>query len=117
MPSHIYISFSTHISQLSPDFPFGLYEPDMDIVSDLLQEAAIRVPALEKTGIKSTVYGPESFTPDNKPIVGQSSTRPQPVNPSTVPSHSVYRVARIQLFPLSQENLSLFLSTVTTNFL
>ena len=32
-----------------------------------------RCPAIEHTGIASTVCGPESFTPDHKPLVG-----PQP---------------------------------------
>ena len=30
-----------------------------------------RVPCLEQTGIKSTVCGPESFTPDHKPLLGE----------------------------------------------
>ena len=32
-----------------------------------------RCPSIENAGIKSTVCGPESFTPDHKPLVG-----PQP---------------------------------------
>merc|ERR1712233_196480 len=33
--------------------------------------AVNRVPCLEESGIKSTVCGPESFTPDHKPIMGE----------------------------------------------
>lgn len=28
-------------------------------------------PAFEKAGIKSDIYGPESFTPDHKPLMGE----------------------------------------------
>lgn len=28
-------------------------------------------PSFEKAGIKSDVYGPEAFTPDHKPIMGE----------------------------------------------
>ncbi|KAM4696751.1 sarcosine dehydrogenase, mitochondrial [Rhinophrynus dorsalis] len=37
-----------------------------------IQGAINRVPALETTGIKSTVCGPESFTADHKPLLGES---------------------------------------------
>ncbi|KAG7165349.1 Sarcosine dehydrogenase-like, partial [Homarus americanus] len=58
------------IDKLSPDFSFGLYEPNWDIFGDMMQTAAIIMPALETVGVKSTIYGPESFTPDGKAIVG-----------------------------------------------
>ncbi|MCL4145472.1 UNVERIFIED_CONTAM: hypothetical protein GTU68_024230 [Idotea baltica] len=36
-----------------------------------MEGAINRVPDLERTGIKSTVCGPESFTPDHKPLMGE----------------------------------------------
>lgn len=38
-----------------------------------IEGAINRLPELEKTGIKSTVCGPESFTPDHNPIMGESA--------------------------------------------
>nr|XP_008122619.1 PREDICTED: sarcosine dehydrogenase, mitochondrial [Anolis carolinensis] len=37
-----------------------------------IEGAINRVPVLEKTGIKSTVCGPESFTADHKPLMGEA---------------------------------------------
>lgn len=35
-----------------------------------IEGAVNRCPILGETGIKSTVSGPESFTPDHKPLLG-----------------------------------------------
>ncbi len=35
--------------------------------------AVNRVPKVGETGVKSTVCGPESFTPDHKPIMGEDA--------------------------------------------
>jgi len=59
------------IDKLEKDFSFGLYELDYDMFSVHLEGGMNRVPCLEQTGIKSTVCGPESFTPDHKPIMGE----------------------------------------------
>jgi len=56
---------------MDKDFAFGLYELDWDVFGQHIMGAMNRVPALETTGIKSTVCGPESFTPDHKPIMGE----------------------------------------------
>ena len=53
------------------DFSFGLYELDWDVFGVHIKGAVNRIPVVEKTGIKSTVCGPESFTPDHKPILGE----------------------------------------------
>ncbi|XP_014204461.1 sarcosine dehydrogenase, mitochondrial [Copidosoma floridanum] len=53
------------------DFNFGLYELDWNVFNAHLESMVKIVPELATTGIKSTVCGPESFTPDHKPIMGE----------------------------------------------
>jgi len=56
-----------------PAFSFGLFELDWDTFGQNLAGHLHRCPLIEAAGIKSTVCGPESFTPDHKPLIG-----PQP---------------------------------------
>lgn len=44
--------------QVSDKFAFGLFDLDWDVFMQHIEGAINRVPALEKTGIKSTVCGP-----------------------------------------------------------
>ena len=53
------------------DAVFSLYELDWDVFGVHIAGAINRCPVLEHTGIKSTVCGPESFTPDHKPLMGR----------------------------------------------
>ncbi|XP_013787690.1 sarcosine dehydrogenase, mitochondrial-like [Limulus polyphemus] len=53
------------------NFAFSLFELDWDVFGTHIENAVHRVPVLENTGIKSTVCGPESFTPDHKPLLGE----------------------------------------------
>ncbi|XP_077986603.1 sarcosine dehydrogenase, mitochondrial-like [Glandiceps talaboti] len=57
---------------VKPDFAFSLFDLDWDVFMQHVEGAINRVPILETTGIKSTVCGPESFTPDHKPLMGES---------------------------------------------
>ncbi|KAG0711741.1 Sarcosine dehydrogenase, mitochondrial [Chionoecetes opilio] len=59
------------IEKLSPNFPFGLYEMNWDNFGPRYESITKRIPALGSVGIKSTIWGPESFTPDGNPIVGE----------------------------------------------
>ncbi|GMH55536.1 hypothetical protein TrST_g6462 [Triparma strigata] len=59
--------------ELDEKFEFGLFNLDWDTFGQNLEGHIQRCPAIESVGIKSTVCGPESFTPDHKPLVG-----PQP---------------------------------------
>jgi sarcosine dehydrogenase len=52
------------------DFEFQLFEDDWDHFEQHMAQALARVPALEKTGIKKMINGPESFTPDGNFILG-----------------------------------------------
>jgi 4-methylaminobutanoate oxidase (formaldehyde-forming) len=53
-------------------FEFALLEEDWDHFEILMNNALLRIPALEVTGIKKFYNGPESFTPDNQFILGQA---------------------------------------------
>lgn len=50
---------------------FHLYELDWDVFSVHMNSATSLCPKLASVGIKSTVCGPESFTPDHKPLLGE----------------------------------------------
>jgi len=56
--------------QLPYPFEFQLLDEDWDHFSILMQNALLRIPALDHTGIKKFYNGPESFTPDNQFILG-----------------------------------------------
>ena len=54
------------------DFSFGEIEPDWERMMPYLEDAMSRVPIVRDHGIKTLFCGPESFTPDNNPMVGES---------------------------------------------
>ncbi len=54
------------------DFEFGMLPDDWDQFQVLMDNALIRVPSLEKAGIKTFMNGPESFTPDQNYILGEA---------------------------------------------
>ena len=56
---------------MEEDFSFGLYELDWEIFGTHITGATKRIPKLASLGIKATICGPESFTPDHKPILGE----------------------------------------------
>ncbi len=53
-------------------FEFQLLPEDWDQFEPLMNNAIHRVPALEKTGVKTLLNGPESFTPDGNFILGEA---------------------------------------------
>src|SRR5690242_15623944 len=56
-----------------PDnFEFGMLPDDWDQFQILMENALIRLPALETAEIKTFMNGPESFTPDNNFIMGEA---------------------------------------------
>ncbi|MGL5863561.1 MAG: GcvT family protein, partial [Phycicoccus sp.] len=56
-----------------PDpFEFRLLDEDWEHFSVVLESALHRLPALEHTGIRKLYNGPESFTPDNQFVLGES---------------------------------------------
>lgn len=50
---------------------FTNIEPDIDRILPYLEKAMERVPAVKDVGIRTFFCGPESFTPDGSPIVGE----------------------------------------------
>jgi len=54
------------------DFSFGEIEPDWDRMMPYVERAMSRVPLSIDTGVKKFFCGPESFTPDLQPIVGEA---------------------------------------------
>jgi len=54
------------------DFSFGEIEPDWERMTPFLEKAMARVPASQAAGIRKFFCGPESFTPDLQPIVGEA---------------------------------------------
>lgn len=55
------------------NFSFGELEPDWDRMEPYLMDAMTRlVPEVQNSGIKKFFCGPESFTPDNSPVVGMA---------------------------------------------
>ncbi len=62
-----------HLAHAIPkDFEFQLLPDDWDQFAILMENALIRVPALEKAEVRQFVNGPESFTADNNYILGEA---------------------------------------------
>jgi glycine cleavage system aminomethyltransferase T/glycine/D-amino acid oxidase-like deaminating enzyme len=61
-----------NIEGIPIDFSFGEIQPDWERMSPYLEQAMSRVPISLQVGIKKFFCGPESFTPDLRPIVGES---------------------------------------------
>ncbi len=54
------------------DFAFGEIPPDWDRMAPYIERAMERVPISRETGIRKLFCGPEAFTPDLQPIVGEA---------------------------------------------
>ena len=54
------------------DFSFGTLPPDWDRMAPFLEQAMDRVPITHEVGIRTFFCGPESFTPDLAPAVGEA---------------------------------------------
>jgi glycine cleavage system aminomethyltransferase T/glycine/D-amino acid oxidase-like deaminating enzyme len=53
-------------------FSFGELPPDWDRMAPYLERTMSRIPITEHTGIRKFFCGPESFTPDLAPIIGEA---------------------------------------------
>jgi sarcosine dehydrogenase len=65
------ISWTT--DDLPNDWEFRLFDDDFDHFDQHLSHAIARIPALENTGVKKMINGPESFTPDGNFILGRAN--------------------------------------------
>ena len=54
------------------DFAFGELPEDWDQFMPILEDAMRRIPALERVGIRKFFCGPESFTPDDRYLLGEA---------------------------------------------
>jgi 4-methylaminobutanoate oxidase (formaldehyde-forming) len=54
------------------DFAFGEIDPDWDRITPHLEKAYSRVPSTMERGVRKLFCGPESFTPDLAPLVGET---------------------------------------------
>jgi len=57
---------------ISPDFSFAELEPDWERMSPFVEKAMSLVPKTLETGVAKFFCGPESFTPDLAPVVGEA---------------------------------------------
>ena len=65
------------VNGIPDNFSFTLLDNNLQHFEPMLELAMGRVPALEQTGIKQMINGPESFTPDGNFILGEA---PEPVS-------------------------------------
>jgi 4-methylaminobutanoate oxidase (formaldehyde-forming) len=61
-----------HVDGIPTDFSFGEIPPDWDRMGPYLERAMERVPVSMEVGIRKFFCGPESFTPDLAPVVGEA---------------------------------------------
>ena len=54
------------------DFSFGQLPPDWDRMAPYLEKAMARIPVSRDAGIRTFFCGPESFTPDLQPVLGEA---------------------------------------------
>jgi glycine cleavage system T protein len=54
------------------DFAFSLLPEDWEHFQVLMEQALIRIPALERAPVRRHVNGPESFTPDGRYLLGEA---------------------------------------------
>ena len=61
-----------NVKGIPDDFSFGEIQPDWDRMGPYVEKAMSRVPISMTAGVKKLFCGPESFTPDLRPIVGEA---------------------------------------------
>lgn len=59
------------MDRLPDNFSFDLLNEDWDHFEPVMQSAMRRIPALEQVGIRKLINGPESFTPDDRFMLGE----------------------------------------------
>ncbi|HYN29661.1 MAG TPA: FAD-dependent oxidoreductase [Dermatophilaceae bacterium] len=60
------------VDGIPASFSFGELPPDWERMTPFLQKAMARVPAALEVGVRTFFCGPESFTPDLSPAVGEA---------------------------------------------
>ena len=60
------------VEGIPADFSFGELTPDWDRMAPFLEKTMSRIPVAEQTGVRKFFCGPESFTPDLAPVLGEA---------------------------------------------
>ncbi|NUO48847.1 MAG: GcvT family protein [Polyangiaceae bacterium] len=60
------------VGGIPEDFSFGELSPDWDRMGQYVEKAMQRVPVSLEVGVRKFFCGPESFTPDLAPVVGEA---------------------------------------------
>jgi 4-methylaminobutanoate oxidase (formaldehyde-forming) len=66
------VAAAWNVDGIPRDFSFGTIPPDWDRMGPFVERAVARVPVVETVGIRTFFCGPESFTPDLAPAVGEA---------------------------------------------
>ena len=61
-----------NVDGVPDDFSFGEIAPDYERMAPYVEKAMARVPITTEIGVKKFFCGPESFTPDLQPVVGEA---------------------------------------------
>ncbi len=61
-----------NVGGIPDDFSFGEIQPDWERMGPYVETAMKRVPITMNVGVKKFFCGPESFTPDLRPVVGEA---------------------------------------------
>ena len=61
-----------NVKSIPKDFSFGEIEPDWNRMGPYVEKAMSRVPSTATVGLKKFFCGPESFSPDLGPVVGEA---------------------------------------------
>ncbi len=60
-----------NVGRIPEDFSFGEISPDWDRMGPYLEKTMARIPVTQEIGVRKFFCGPESFTPDMAPLVGE----------------------------------------------
>ncbi len=60
------------LDRIPPDIAFASLEPDWERITPFLDNAMGRFPGLRDAGVRTMFCGPESFTPDTMPQLGEA---------------------------------------------
>lgn len=66
------VAAAWNVGEIPNDFSFGEITPDWERMGPYLEAAMSRVPSTMDAGMKTFFCGPESFTPDLAPVVGEA---------------------------------------------
>jgi len=61
-----------NVDKIPSDFSFGEIDPDWERMAPFVEAAMSRVPLSAEAGVKKFFCGPESFTPDLAPLIGEA---------------------------------------------